>query len=320
MGDLTFVDSVKILENKLKETILNIREIKSSLSSEELESIRAGSRYHVDLERFVEAGLFTPICILGFGNAGGKRMERILNVLQEKISEIETPNIIVSIFSIDPSYAESHYWDTFVPAVKEQFIQKKYTITNKNNPKIFTFSDCEEEKCIQGHMACINQPIPSSYAEHDITFTEQILRERSFAFADRCVPQGDHPFMKAVPFFKRILRLGGYIIVDNDAWHDINDPMRGVRYHQGRYMESFCEVPNTIRTFLNDPKTVFVHGDGSNSELFELKPFSEEFTPKTYVRRYPPVTFEGGRTKRQRQRQRLRQRKSLKKRRQSRRR
>jgi hypothetical protein len=315
MGDLTFVDSVKILENKLKENILNIREIKTALTSEELATIRADpDRYHLPLERFVEAGLFTPICVLTFGNAGGKRMERILNVLQEKISEIQTPNILVSIISIDPMYAEPHYWDTFVPAVKEQFIQKKYTITNKNTPKLFTFLDCEEEKCIRGHMACIDQPFPSSYVDRDIAFTEQILRERSFAFADTCVPHGDHPFMKAIPFFKQVLRLGGYIIVDNDAWHEMNAPDLGVRYLQGRYMETFCEVPNAIRTFLNDPKTVFVHGNGSDSELFELKPFSEEFDPRTHVRRYRPITF-GGRTKRRRL-----QRKSLKKRRQSRRR
>jgi hypothetical protein len=315
MGDLTFVDSVKILETKLKENILNIHEIKRALTPEELATIRADPvRYHLSLERFVEAGIFTPICILGFGNAVGKKMERILNVLEEKISQIQSPNILVTIISIDPLYAESHYWDNFVPDVKEQFTQKKYTITNKNTPKVFTFSDCEEEKCIRGHMACIDQPFPSSYADRDIAFTEQILRERSFAFADACVPQGDHPFMKAILFFKRILRLGGYIIVDNDAWHEMNAPDLGARYLQGRYMETFCEVPNAIRLFLNDPKTVFVHGNGSDSELFELKPFSEEFDPRTHVQRYRPITF-GGRTKRQQRR-----RKSLKKRRQSRRR
>jgi hypothetical protein len=292
MADINFIKSVRILDHKFKENLFSIRQLDSELSEQKKISIRKGD--YQPLTPFLRRNLFTPICIITFGNAVGKYMERILNILQILNNEITSPNIIVTIFSADPDYANPEIWSNFVSAMREQFQQKNYTVTETDIPKVFSFSDCtRSDKCIYGHVAYIGEAMPSLYAVNDLAFTEQIIRDRSFAFSDACIPGKNYPFMEAVPFLKNILNLNGYIIVDNDAWHELTAPDLGAQYLQGRYMETMCEVPYIIRTFLNSPKTKFVYGNRRSTTEFQLINFEDTFNPNLHITRIPRIT--GGR-------------------------
>jgi hypothetical protein len=162
---------------------------------------------------------------------------------------------------------------------------------------------------LEGLICFIADEIPSQYNERDIEFTEQIHKDRSFAYADQCIPAADHPFQHILPHIQRVLELGGTVVIDNDAWHELNIPEKGIQYLSNLYMQYYCEVLYYLRQ-MHNPNILFLHTSPKSSNEFDLKPLDANFLPKGMMRFYPPVRFNnstgGSRRTRRARRQRSR--------------
>ena len=159
----------------------------------------------------------------------------------------------------------------------------------------------EKAVFIDGLVCFIADKLPSQYTERDIEFTKQILKDGSFAYADQCKPSDDHPFRHILPHIQRVLELGGSVIVDNDAWHEMNMPDKGVAYLSNLYMQYYCEVLYLLREIQN-PNILFLHTDPKSITEFNLRPLDAEFIPKGSMRTYKAFNpnSSGGGTKQSR--------------------
>jgi hypothetical protein len=278
------------------------------------------------------------ICILTFGNAFGKQMKRIEHCLQtiminEYKEAIRTgskiPSLMPYILSIDPEFAgkpmdffyritrqfETYDFDSTSQSGMEGSTPYTFEIMktfnfDKKTQKVVTalkgydsFTSRADTIQITGFITYVKDDLPSQYKGRDLEFTKQIYKDKSFAYADQCIPTEEYPFRQVLPFLKSILDLGGKIIVDNDAWHEVNDGT--YRYLSNMYMEYYCEVMHLLRQ-INNPNVLFLHSAPKDINTYTFKPLIESFAPITNIQQYK----QGGGTRHRKMR--LRKRKSLK--------
>lgn len=246
------------------------------------------------------------IFILTFGNAFGKQMARIANMI--RTTGLATDKIFQQVFvlSIDPLFKEDAKWNSFVsnlkPTFKNEHMRIEATIdevyangrTLKGGFLEFTSTDDDTRANYNGYTGLIgfvDEEIPSQYYKDNLESTEQIIRDRSFAYADRCVPSEDNPANALKPLVEEILKgKGGTVYIDNDAWIQINGHVgrnhKITQYLQNRYMEFYCEVLYILKQF-KSPRILFYNGNHSSIrvEMKDFIPLDAMFVPDTFVKK-----------------------------------
>jgi hypothetical protein len=231
--------------------------------------------------------------ILTFGNAWGKQMARIANMIRTTSNNVGI-NPDVFVLSIDPLFKDDTIWVPFLSNLKPTFAKEHIFIEPLKEGYIY-FSSTDDEtrpnsSGYNGELIFVDEGMPSQYFKNNLEFTEQILKDRTFAYADTCIPSEDNPANALNPLIKEILDSGGTVYIDNDAWIDMKGHIgrnhKITNYLQNRYMEFYCEVMYILKQF-KSPRILFYNGDtGSRQvQMKDFIPLDAMFTPNTFVKK-----------------------------------